>query len=138
MFFECVDYDKNAIEYSSKRAENVSRHVQFHLANAFRFNSENTFDLVWSAGLFDYLDDRTFKVLLKKLLRFINADGELVLGNFSQNNSTRDYMEFANWHLNHRTIEELMRLAKESGVPEENVSVKSEPLGVNLFLHIRK
>lgn len=138
MFFECVDYDKNAIDYSSKKAESVNSHVQFHFANAFHFNSENLFDLVWSAGLFDYLDDRTFKILLKKLLRFLNADGELVVGNFSPNNSSRDYMEFGNWHLNHRTIEELISLAKESGVSEENISVKSEPLGVNLFLHIRK
>ncbi len=138
MFFECVDHDKHAVAYASSRAQQVSSHVQFHLANAFHFDSENTFDLVWSAGLFDYLDDRAFKILLKRLLRFVTAEGELVVGNFSPNNSTRDYMEFGNWNLNHRTVHHLIDLARESGVADENISVHSEPLGVNLFLHIRK
>jgi hypothetical protein len=138
IFFECVDCDEHAIAYSSKIAKSVNHHVQFHRANAFQFRSEKIFDLVWSAGLFDYLDDRAFKILLKKLLRFVNKDGELVVGNFSPDNSTRDYMEFGNWHLNHRTATELVRLAMDSGVPEEQISVRSEPLGVNLFLHIYK
>ncbi len=138
VFFECVDNDRNAIEYSSQKAENVKDHVQFHYANAFYFNSENTFDLVWSAGLFDYLDERTFKILLKKLFRFVNAGGELVVGNFSPDNPSRDYMEFGNWQLNHRSADELINLAVDCGISNEKISVHSEPLGINLFLHIRK
>ena len=138
IFFECVDCDEHAIAYSSNMAKRVDHHVRFHCANAFFFSTKNLFDLVWSAGLFDYLDDRSFKILLKKLLRFVNVDGELVVGNFSPSNTTRDYMEFGNWHLNHRTTEELIQLAQEVGVPEEKVFVRSEPLGINLFLHIRK
>lgn len=138
ILFECVDCDKNAIEYSSKQLTGFNDYVEFHTENAFYFSSQHTFDLVWSAGLFDYLNDRAFKLLIKKLLKFLGEEGELVIGNFSPSNPSRDYMEFGNWYLNYRSIDALTNLAKEIGVPEEKISVQSEPLGVNLFLHISK
>jgi hypothetical protein len=47
-------------------------------------------------------------------------------------------MECGNWFLHHRSPEDLIKLGMECGIPEENISVKSEPLGVNLFMHILK
>ncbi|MGD0278423.1 MAG: class I SAM-dependent methyltransferase [Smithella sp.] len=138
IFFECVDYDRNAIEYSFNKVQEkgLLSNVEFHRDNAFRFRPSKQFDLIWSSGLFDYLDDQNFKKLLMKQLAFVRAGGELIVGNFSLDNPTRDYMEFGNWFLHHRSPDDLIIMASECGVPREKIAVKSEPLGVNLFLHI--
>lgn len=140
IFFECVDYDKDAIEYSHNKIKEKGflSHIEFHRENAFKFRLSKQYDLIWSAGLFDYLDEKTFKMLLTRQLAFIKAGGELVVGNFSLNNPTRDYMECGNWFLHHRSEDDLIKMASECGVPQDKIVVKSESLGVNLFLHISK
>jgi len=138
VFFECVDYDKGAIEYSYHKAKekDLLNHIEFHRENAFKFTPSKKYDLVWSAGLFDYLKDDIFKMLLSKLLAFVKPGGELVVGNFSLNNPCRDWMECGRWLLHYRAPEDLIKLATDCDVPPENVTVESEPLGINLFLHI--
>lgn len=140
MLFECVDYDKNAIEYSFNKAKEkgLLNNIEFHRDNAFKFKPSKQFDLIWSAGLFDYLDDEIFKKLLIKQLAFVKPGGELVVGNFSLNNPSRDYMEFGHWFLHHRSPDDLIRIAGQCDVPRRNITVNSESLGVNLFLHISR
>jgi extracellular factor (EF) 3-hydroxypalmitic acid methyl ester biosynthesis protein len=140
VFFECVDYDKNAIEYSSNKVKEKGflKKVEFHHENALKFRPSRQYDLIWSAGLFDYLDEKFFKMLLVRHLDFIKPGGEIVVGNFSLNNPTRDYMECGNWFLYHRSPDDLIKIASECGVPHDKISVKSESLGVNLFLHISR
>ncbi len=43
----------------------------------------------------------------------------------------------SDWYLNHRSRFELLKLAIEADVKEENISVDSEELGVNLFLRMK-
>lgn len=138
IFFDCVDYDKDAIEYSFNKTKKkgLLSNIEFHLENALKFKPSKQFDLIWSAGLFDYLDEKTFKWLLMKQLSFIKTGGYLVIGNFSTNNPTRDYMECGNWFLYHRSSDDLIKMATECNIPREKIAVQSEPLGVNLFLHI--
>jgi len=140
IFFECVDYDKDAIEYSHNKVKEKGflNHIEFHRENAFKFRPSKQFDLIWSAGLFDYLDDKTFKMLLAKQLTFLKTGGEMVIGNFSLENPTRDYMECGNWFLYHRSPDDLIKIAGACGVPDDKISVKSESLGVNLFLHVTR
>jgi extracellular factor (EF) 3-hydroxypalmitic acid methyl ester biosynthesis protein len=140
IFFECVDYDKDAIEYSYNKVKEKGflSNLEFHRDNALKFRPSRQYDLIWSAGLFDYLDEKTFTMLLSRQLDFIKDGGELVVGNFSLNNPTRDYMECGKWFLYHRSPDDLIKIALECGVPREKVSIKSESLGVNLFLHISR
>ena len=135
---DCVEYDPKAIEYASLLCQDYLSNISFHHSNAFRFKTEKQYDLIWSAGLFDYFDDDRFKFLLKRLLGFLAPDGKLVIGNFSDNNPTRSYMEIiGDWILNHRSEKQLVNLALECGASEENISIDSEPEGINLFLHIK-
>jgi SAM-dependent methyltransferase len=140
VFFECVDYDKGAIEYSFNKAKerDLLNHIKFYRDNAFKFKSSKQYDLIWSAGLFDYLKEDIFKMLLSKLLAFVKPGGELVVGNFSLNNPCQDWMECGRWLLYYRSPEDLIKLATDCGVFRENITVESEPLGVNLFLHISR
>jgi hypothetical protein len=126
--------DSKAIEYS-KQLLNGSD-VTFFCENAFRFRSEKQYDLIWSAGLFDYLDNEKFVFLLSSLMKMLTINGKMVIGNFSTLNPSRNYMEFGEWFLFHRDITELTELAGKTGADPDSLSIESEATGVNLFLKI--
>lgn len=136
----CVDMDDNAIKYAKQLMSPFSSEVDFFNKNIFRFNTDSTFDVIWSAGLFDYFDDKTFVFVLKKFKEWISIDGEIIVGNFnSAHNPSRAYMElFGEWYLHHRSKNELIQLAKKAGFDSKNITIGSEEENVNLFLHIRK
>lgn len=132
-----VDLDARASRFARTLVGASESRVEFVTENALRFWSEDRFDLVWSAGLFDYLNDRLFVGLLRRAGRLLAEGGEVVVGNFSPANPSRAYMELlGDWHLLHRSAEELRELGVRAGFSAEGIRVGSEPLGVNLFLHL--
>jgi SAM-dependent methyltransferase len=134
----CIDYDKNALNYASKILEGCNFNVVLLNKNVLRFKPNLKYDVIWSAGLFDYLDKKTFIFLLNRLLNLLNKRGEIVIGNFHPRNPTKNYMEaLGRWTLLHRTEEELKNLAFSSGV-DRNYTIKfnQEEEGVNLFMRI--
>lgn len=135
----CIEYDKRAIKHAQKVCDNYLQHIAFINENIFRFDTQDQYDLVWSAGLFDYFDNKTFVRVLRKFIRWAAEGGEIIVGNFSDDNPSRAYMEiFGDWHLEHRSPEELKLLALEAGAKPEQLRVDTEPLGINLFLRIKK
>ena len=137
--FDLVDLDQTAIDFSMEKNKEYSDVVTFLKINALRFNSFKLYDLIWSAGLFDYFKDKHFIFLIKKYMNCLTEQGELVIGNFSTKNPTRRLMEvLSDWYLNHRTESDLFRIASEAGADSEMVSLEKEPLGINLFLKIKK
>ncbi len=97
-------------------------------------------DLVYSAGLFDYLSDRSFEALLRALYEATAEDGHMYIGNVNlDTNTTKWSMEYASdWYLIHRTKQQLLDLAQGLPTNPRILEVESEPLGVNLFLHIAR
>lgn len=137
--FDCVDLDNNAIEYAGNLCTDYRSQIQFFNKNIFRYKPAHDYDLIWSAGLFDYFNNKQFSHLLAYLYSFLESDGELVVGNFSTSNPAITYMEVVGkWYLNHRDENELEQLAIDASVDRQQISVQSEPLGVNLFLHLKK
>ncbi|MFP3591092.1 class I SAM-dependent methyltransferase [Chryseobacterium sp. SIMBA_038] len=136
----CVEMDEKAIMYAKILNKPHLDKIAFIKKNIFRFNTENKFDIIWSAGLFDYFDDKAFVMLIKRLKEWVKDDGEIIIGNFNENyNPNRAYMEFfGDWYLNHRSEEQLYDLAKQAGYDEAKISIGREPENVNLFLHLRK
>ncbi len=135
--FDCVDMDAKAIAHASALCAPFGGAVRFHHANVLRFKPEGRVDLVWSAGLFDYLSDRLFVRLLRTLAGFVNDGGEMAVGNFGMENPSRPWMEeHGDWVLLHRSAEHLAALAEQAGFPAESVRVDGEPEGINLFLHL--
>ena len=63
--------------------------------------------------------------------------GDIVIGNFSTKNPSKLYMELFEWNLHYRSPNTLRELAIEAGFKEENIEVKREDTGVNLFLHLK-
>jgi hypothetical protein len=62
----------------------------------------------------------------------------MIIGNFSTNNPTKKAMEImGDWHLNHRSIYDLLKIANDAGINNQNVYIDEEPLGINLFMRIK-
>ena len=134
--FDCLDMDPNAIKYSKKllNGANVTHYCQ----HANRFQTDRRYELIWSAGLFDYLDNKKFVALLRSLWNMVALNGKLIIGNFSPVNPSRDYMEFGEWNLFHRDAGELFELTRDAGVSHKSIEIDSEASGVNLFLQLSK
>lgn len=134
----CVEMDPNAIRHARVLTAPYASRVSFIEKNIFRFETDEKFDVIWSAGLFDYFDDKTFVAVLRRMKTWLVGGGEIIVGNFSPNNPNRNYMElFGNWFLHHRTEEQLAWLATEAGFSPGNIHVGQEAEGVNLFVHLR-
>jgi len=137
--FTCVELDQRAIDFASELLDGYLDRVTFVQKNVFRYQTEQQFDLVWSAGLFDYFEDKVFVRLYRRLLSNVKPTGEIVIGNFHPRNESRPVMEIlTDWYLHHRTEEQLAALAQEAGADLASLRVEQEPLGVNLFLRMAK
>lgn len=135
---DCIELDPKAIAHATALCAKYSDRIQFHHQNALMFVPTDKYDLIWSAGLFDYLTDRLFIRLVRSLMPYLNSGGEVVVGNFSEFNASRDYMELmGDWYLEHRSDDRLMSLAERAGADLRRTEVHWEPEGVNLFLHVR-
>ena len=74
---DCYDQDENAIEYAKTLLGNNLKFVNFYKENAVRIAFKKVvpnerYDLIFSLGLFDYLDERLAQRLigsLKELLK---------------------------------------------------------------------
>ena len=136
--FTCVDHDGDAIRYAKKACAKHAGKVEFVRANVIRERVQGQYDLVWSAGVADYLSDRLFMVLLARARAAVAPGGELVIGNFSDRNPSRDHMEvLGRWYLRHRSRDELTSLGVSACGAARQVYVDAEPTGVNLFLRIK-
>ena len=137
--FTCLDMDTKAIEYAKNLNKDFLSQIQFVHKNVLRFDTNEKFDLIWSAGLFDYFKDKTFVFLLKRFQDFLRPNGEIVVGNFNEDhNPSRNYMEvLGDWFLYHRTKSKLLQLGVESGYKLSNLQIGMEEENVNLFLHLK-
>ena len=136
--FDLVDFDQNAIDFAKKQNEPFKDSIKYFKINVLRFKPYQWYDLIWSAGLFDYFKDKHFVYMINKYYKYLLDGGEFIIGNFSHSNPTRRLMEvLSDWYLVHRSKNDLVRMALEAEAAEELVEVEMEELGVNLFLRIK-
>ncbi|QCX01596.1 class I SAM-dependent methyltransferase [Aggregatimonas sangjinii] len=135
----CVEIDEEAIEFSKELNKNQLDRIEYVHSNIFRYQTEESFDFIWAAGLFDYLNDKAFIKLLRRFAAWQKKGGEIVIGNYNEaHNPSRDYMEIlGDWHLIHRTEAQLLQLAKKAGFSEDEIHVSRMPDNVILYLHIQ-
>ncbi|MCF8366489.1 MAG: class I SAM-dependent methyltransferase [Bacteroidales bacterium] len=139
LIFDLLDLDNRSIAYAKNKHRKNLQFMTFHNQNVIRYTPEKKYDLIWSAGLFDYFKDKHFVFMIKKYYEFVNEGGEMIIGNFNVENPSRKIMEvLGDWFLYHREAEELIEFAVRAGIPFENIEVISEPLGINLFLKLKK
>ena len=138
IIFHLIDFDQNVIDFARNQNSMFNGHVEFFRINVLRYKPYRWYDLIWSAGLFDYFKEKHFIYLINKYHKYLAEEGEYIIGNFSHINPTKKLMEvLSDWHLNHRSKYDLVRMALDAQVREEQIRVDMEELGVNLFLKIK-
>lgn len=136
--FDLIDYDQSAIDFSKMQNERFKKSINYFKINVLRFKPFQWYDLIWSAGLFDYFKDKHFVYMINKYYKYLAEGGEFIIGNFSNSNPTKRLMEvLSDWYLVHRSKNDLVRMAMEAKASKELVEVEMEELGVNLFLRIK-
>lgn len=136
---DCLDLDANALEYGAAICDAYSEKIEYIHNNAFRYSTTKKYNLIWSAGLYDYFNDKLFVRLINRMYSKLADNGELVVGNFSPVNTTKGFMEtLCQWYLHHRDEQKLTELAIKGGVPKHKIIINSEETGTNLFMHMMK
>ncbi len=141
----CVDIDAEALQYTNKFVNTFSHRASIRLMreNVIKWSlgkvnhNIGPQDVIYSAGLCDYLGDRMFKALIVKCYHNLKPGGALVLGNFAPHQDVVFLDRILRWQLIYRTEEQLKKLFEDT--PFSTVTILSEDEHVNLFaLAVRK
>ena len=98
----------------------------------------SSYDIVYCAGLFDYLSDRVCRRLMDIFYEMVAPGGILVATNVEASNPDRQMMEYLmDWHLIYRTPNQLLALSPEKADPKD-CRVLSDETKVNIFLEVKK
>ena len=143
--FFILDQDLDALKFAQRRIQEAARgaNVRINL-NLLNLNikqviqnglPEQNFDLIYSAGLFDYFTDPVAVYAATQLVKSTKAGGRVIIGNFSKDNPNQLAMELImDWDLICRTKEDLMGLFGPLGT----CTIEAENQGINLFANIQK
>ncbi len=97
-----------------------------------------SYDLVYCAGLFDYLSDQVCQRLMDVMYDWLAPGGLLIATNVEPSNPMRHGMEhLLDWHLVYRTGPEVGAL-KPRDAEADAVLVRCDDTGVNVFIEVRK
>ncbi len=152
--FTLLDFNDETLEHASgllKEVRNSHRRqtelsffkksVHQILKEAARPGPEmmpGTYDLVYCAGLFDYMSDRICKRLMNIFYDLLAPGGLLIATNVDASKPFRHSMEFIlEWHLICRNEAQFAALNPEKAPPGQ-FTVTHEQTGVNVFIEVRK
>lgn len=146
-----VDFSAQTLEYTRGKLEEASQasgirpqieycHDSVHrlLKHASKQKEEDgaeRFDLVYCAGLFDYLSDRICARLLGLFCQWSEPESEILATNVHPSNPTRHWMEYLlEWYLIYRDEHQMRQVSENLGRQEIFV----DDTGINVFLKIYK
>jgi extracellular factor (EF) 3-hydroxypalmitic acid methyl ester biosynthesis protein len=70
------------------------------------------FDLIYSTGLYDYLDDRIAGKLTERIFEMLNPGGRVIVANFAPQTACQAYMDaMLDWKLIYRQVDQMLALA---------------------------
>jgi SAM-dependent methyltransferase len=136
----CVDIDSEALRYTNQHV-NVFPHrasVRLMSENVIKWSLGRVShhiepqDIIYSAGLCDYLDVRLFQALIKQCYKHLKPGGTLLLGNFAFYRDSLFLDKLLRWELIYRSAEDLKELFAPTPFGDK-VAVLSEKQDVNLF-----
>ncbi len=142
------DLDREALEHAQTRImrisgeRNVKPNVNYINASVRTFLSAQTsaptsYDLIYSAGLFDYLDNPTSTALIRKFYSMLNPGGKLIVGNFTKDNMTKAFLHLVvKWSLVHKTKEEILEWA--SSIKDCSKKIEVDDNNILAFLVLEK
>lgn len=135
----CIDQDRESLaeiaaRFSATPVVPNPRSVRELLDGTF----DTAADLVYSAGLFDYLPDAVAARLLSVMWSWVRPSGRLVLANFADDSEERGYMEaFMDWWLLYRN-EQQVRSLGQSLKDVDDVVVFRDPSARTIWLELHR
>ncbi len=151
--FTLVDFNEETLTHARQDLERVRtshvprmdlrfvrKSVQQVLKESTRIETSGDlayYDAVYCAGLFDYLSTNVCKHLVEVFWRMVAPGGLLMVTNVDHHPSKAQMECFLDWNLIYRDSS-LMRSLVPAQVAPEDVVLKRDPTGVNIFLELRK
>jgi extracellular factor (EF) 3-hydroxypalmitic acid methyl ester biosynthesis protein len=152
MEFDLLDFNPETLDYTRERLDKVRmaegrntrlrfipRSVHQILKAAVQPGGDpelSSYDVVYCAGLFDYLSQRVGKRLVEFFCSIAKPGGVVVVTNVADSNPRKAWMEYLmEWNLIYRGKDDMLDLVPP-GIATKRVEVKPDPTGVNLFLEI--
>ena len=152
--FSLLDFNEETIRHTSGVLEEIKRrygrrtliqvqkksvqHVLKEGAKPHADAAEKNYDLIYCAGLFDYLSDRTCAQLMNVFYDWLAPEGLLAATNVDDYKPFRHMLEFVlDWHLIYRGAEKSAALLPQRA-KAENARVFKDPTEVNVFIQVRK
>lgn len=132
--FDCYDIDTRAISYASDILKEHPGKVNFFQKNAIRLalkkdittEISRKYDIIYSTGLFDYLDAKIAARLIANLRRLLNDNGLMIIANMRDRyeNPSVCWMEWvADWNLIYRSEGEFFDVFLDAGFSPERLKV---------------
>ncbi|HLX70872.1 MAG TPA: class I SAM-dependent methyltransferase [Verrucomicrobiae bacterium] len=115
----------------------TAHHLLKHADRPVQSSQGEQYDMIYCAGLFDYLSDKVCRKLKEVFYNMLAPGGLLITTNVDVHPSRNEMEYFLEWHLIHRNTEQMRSLTPEGANPE-NVKLLRDQTGVNIFLEIRK
>ncbi len=148
---DLLDFNPETLEYTRERIQEAKldggretqvryfqRSVHQLLRSATQGGDEefSNYDVVYCAGLFDYLSQRVCKRLVELFSTMIRPGGIVIVTNVAAANPRKAWMEYVmEWNLIYRDETEMNELIPD-GLNLKRTEVKEDETGVNLFLEI--
>ena len=144
---DLLDQDQRALLHTQKNIRQISKKVKhnfnFNYINkaikniiAVGLDKDKKYDLIYSAGLFDYFTDPVAQIAATQLYKALKPGGKLVIGNFSITSPNIAVMDLAlDWKLIYRSENNLTKLYDHIG---DEFLIENEHLNINLFCVISK
>lgn len=142
--FELVDFSGETLEWTSHRLGAINKDLVRQVAIRFMQDSvqqllkrrpdaepAGEFDVVYCAGLFDYLSDKVCARLVSHFTARMRSGGHLLLTNVHTSNPERPGMEhLLEWYLIHRDERKMQQLLPSEA---QQRSVYLDATGINVF-----
>jgi len=140
----CIDFDSDALNFSAKRLfyAGISRQIELRKYNALRMVSHERNlkefgmqDVIYSTGLFDYLEDDVLIRLINSLYELLNTNGKLIVS-FKDRRCyrTQEYHWLVDWNaFFQRTEEDMRALFEKAEIPYIALKTLRDRSGVIIF-----
>lgn len=147
--FDLLDFNAETLAYAKNQIEAITdgqddppkvtyilKTVQELLRQAIELpEAAKTYDIIYCAGLFDYLSDRVCTKLVRLFYQWCEPGGRVIVTNVHSSNPVKGLMEHVmEWHLVLRDEADMERLAPDLGP----LKIYTDETGINVFLEIDK
>ena len=142
---------ENFIGLDQDNESNLEARISFPYKNMYIFDEcikyvlskrlpSESFDLVYSAGLFDYLDARLSARMASRMFDLVKPGGSMIIPNFAKNTLEQGYMEcFMDWFLIYRDENEVYEFMSEINMSQvADHKIYSDQFGNILYLKVTK